>query len=76
MTIRKNVTLAFFEKNVFLLKEVHFNVFWIFSATLNPNYGQKKKKTKRPRVRFSYGHEEHPAKFHFPTLIESGRKSD
>ena len=47
MTIRKNVTLAFFEKNVFLLKEVHFNFFWIFSDTFNPNYGQKKKKNKK-----------------------------
>ena len=58
------------------LEEVHLNVFWNFSATLNQNYGRKKTRNKKATVTFfRMVMKNTPAKFRFPTLLESGRKS-
>ena len=71
-------TRDLFLKHVFLLEEVHLTLtFYYFSlsATLNQNYGRKKIKINKKLRFFRAVTKNTPAKFHFPTLLESGRKS-
>ena len=56
--------LAIFEKNVFLLHEIHFDVFGIFSATLNQSYGRKNALKKKATFSlFRMVMEDTPAKY-------------
>ena len=64
-------------KKCFLLKEVYLNLLWNFSATLKQNWGRKKTNKKKVTVTFSRMVMNNTlAKFHFPTLLDPGRKSD
>ena len=65
---KKRNNVGLFLKSVFLLKEVHFNVFLEFSTTLNRNYGRKKTKNKKSHCYVcSCGHEEQPCQISFST---------
>ena len=82
MTIQKKVTWAFFEKKCFFAEEgiilrSTFQRFWRFRPFWTKIVAEKIRKPKKSRLRFFHVVMKNiPAKFHFPTLVESGRKSD
>ena len=75
MTIRKIVPLAFSEKMIFCLRYI-LTFFWNFRPLWTKITAEKNKKQKSHcnSYVFRMVMKNTPAKYHFPTLLESGRK--